>query len=73
MSGIVKYHVFPADDRWILRPEADVKTMLLYDSKEAALAGGHRLAAAEERAVVVIHKRDGSIAEERTVEQLQHI
>ena len=60
----ITYHVFPADDRWTLQPEAPGETWRFYPTREEAVAAGCRLAGEDEYARIVVHD------EARRVEEL---
>jgi hypothetical protein len=59
-------HVTPNANGWEVRQAGSTDTIALVDDKDRALELAREHAQANEPAQVVIHTRDGKIAEERT-------
>lgn len=68
MPTRVVYHVFPAENRWLLRSEALGETWRFFATREEALAAARQLLEYEEFSEVVFHHDDGSVAERKVLE-----
>lgn len=62
-----KYHLVEKGDAWRLEPEGGGRAKKIFENKSEATAGGALKAAiGKNGGSVRIHKRDGTIQEERT-------
>ena len=66
MADRTVYHVTPNANGWEVRQAGSDETEVLVDDKDNAVNHARQLAEAHQPSQVVIHTRDGKIAEERT-------
>jgi hypothetical protein len=60
------YHVVPAGDDWKVEAAQAKRAAGVFENKDEAVKRAIELAKAQELGQVIIHKRDGTIQEERT-------
>lgn len=66
MADRTVYHVTPNANGWEVKRAGSDETEVLVDDKDNAVDHARQLAEANRPSQVVIHTRDGKIAEERT-------
>ncbi|MGI8426552.1 MAG: DUF2188 domain-containing protein [Actinomycetota bacterium] len=66
MTNRVTYHVTPNVNSWEVKRAGSSETEFLVDNKDNAVNHAKELARAEELGQVIVHTRDGKIAEEFT-------
>ena len=66
MANRVTYHVTPYVNGWQVKEEGDRAREILVDDKDNAVQHAKDLAKGEQLGQVIVHKRDGTIAEEFT-------
>jgi hypothetical protein len=66
MSNRTVFHVTPNVNSWMVRQEGSDQTEYLVDDKDDAVRHARDLAKAAELGQVIVHNRDGKIAEEFT-------
>jgi hypothetical protein len=66
MAQRVTYHVTPYVNGWQVKEERDNGRELLVDNKDNALSQAKDMAKSHELGQVIVHTRDGKIAEEFT-------
>jgi hypothetical protein len=66
MAKRVTYHVTPYVNGWQVKEERDNGRELLVDDKDNAVLQAKDMAKEQELGQVIVHKRDGTIAEEFT-------
>ena len=66
MAERVTYHVTPYVNGWQVKEQRDNGRELLVDNKDNAVQQAKDMAKAQELGQVIVHTRDGKIAEEFT-------
>jgi hypothetical protein len=66
MANRVVYHVTPNVNSWMVKEQGSDATEYLVDNKDDAVRHARELAKANEPGQVIVHNRDGKIAEELT-------
>jgi hypothetical protein len=66
MSGRRVFHVVPTERGWSLQMEGRKNSWDFFPTQAEAVQEGIRIAAAQEPGQLIIHKKDGTIQEERT-------
>lgn len=66
MAKRVTYHVTPNVNGWEVKQEGSSQTEYLVDDKDNAIRHARELAQSQELGQVIVHNRDGKIAEEFT-------
>lgn len=66
MAERVTYHVTPNVNSWEVKKAGSSQTEFLVDNKDNAVRHAKELAQSQELGQVIVHTRDGKIAEEFT-------
>ena len=66
MSNRAVFHVTPNVNSWMVKAQGSGDTEYLVDNKDDAVRHAKELAKANELGQVIVHNRDGKIAEEFT-------
>jgi hypothetical protein len=66
MPNRTVYHVVPDANSWAVKQEGESLVEVVVDNKDTALARAKDLAKAAPLGQVIVHNRDGKIAEEFT-------
>jgi hypothetical protein len=66
MANRTTFHVTPYVNGWQVKEEGERARELLVDDKDNAVRQAKEMAKAQELGQVIVHKRDGTIAEEFT-------
>jgi hypothetical protein len=61
-----RYHVTPDGDKWKVQKEGAQRAVKIFDNKEDAVDFGIKTARNQPLGQLKIHKKDGTIQEERT-------
>ena len=66
MAARTVYHVKPSDDGWVVEKEGAKRASSKHGKKDEAVKQARSYAEKQQPSQIIIHKKDGSIQEERT-------
>lgn len=69
MSARTKFHISPDGANWKFQKEGTSRPSKVFDNKSDAVSQGTGIAKKQGHSQVIIHKKDGTIQEERTYDK----